>query len=118
MERGENMIKVEAIIRPAKVEDVKNALDKAGYVSLTITEVKGRGQQKGIKQVWRGREYVVDILPKVKVELVVNDEKADEVVGIIQQSAYTGNFGDGKIFVIPVQKVVRIRTGESGADAL
>src|SRR3972149_3340731 len=112
------MMKVEAIIRPTKVEDVKNALDKAGYVSLTITEVKGRGQQKGIKQVWRGREYVVDILPKVKIELVVNDEKADEVIGIIQQSAHTGNFGDGKIFLIPVQKVVRIRTGESGADAL
>lgn len=112
------MIKIEAIIRPTKVEDVKNALDKAGYSSLTITEVKGRGQQKGIKQVWRGREYIVDILPKVKVELVVKDEKADEVVGIIQQSAHTGNFGDGKIFVIPVENVVRIRTGETGADAL
>ena len=112
------MIKVEAIIRPTKVEDVKNALDKAGYISLTITEVKGRGQQKGIKQVWRGREYTVDILPKVKVELVVKDENEDEVVGIIQQSAKTGTFGDGKIFVIPVEKIIRIRTGESGADAL
>ena len=111
-------MKIEAIIKPTKVEDVKNALEKAGYVSLTITEVKGRGQQKGIKQVWRGREYVVDILPKVKVELVVKDENADEVVGVIQQSAKTGSFGDGKIFVIPVQKVVRIRTGETGADAL
>ncbi len=118
MERGETMMKIEAIIKPTKVEDVKNALEKAGYVSLTITEVKGRGQQKGIKQVWRGREYVVDILPKVKVELVVKDENADEVVGVIQQSAKTGSFGDGKIFVIPVQKVVRIRTGETGADAL
>lgn len=112
------MMKIEAIIKPTKVEDVKNALEKAGYVSLTITEVKGRGQQKGIKQVWRGREYIVDILPKVKVELVVKDENADEVVGVIQQSAKTGSFGDGKIFVIPVQKVVRIRTGETGADAL
>lgn len=111
-------MKVEAIIRPAKVEDVKVALEKAGFVSLTITEVKGRGQQKGIKQVWRGREYTVDILPKVKVELIVHDEKADEAVGVIQQSAHTGNFGDGKIFVIPVEKVIRIRTGESGADAL
>ncbi len=112
------MKKIEAIIRPIKVEEVKNSLEKAGYVSLTITEVKGRGQQKGIKQVWRGREYVVDILPKVKVELTVKDENADEVVGVIQQSAKTGNFGDGKIFVIPVEKVVRIRTGETGADAL
>ncbi|HIH44583.1 MAG TPA: P-II family nitrogen regulator, partial [Candidatus Methanoperedenaceae archaeon] len=86
--------------------------------SLTITEVKGRGQQKGIKQVWRGREYYVDLLPKVKIELVVKDGKAEEVVGIIQQSAHTGNFGDGKIFVVPVQKVVRIRTGETGEDAL
>lgn len=112
------MIKIEAIIRPTKVEDVKNALDKAGYTSLTIIEVKGRGQQKGIKQLWRGREYVVDILPKIKLEVVVKDEKADEVVGIIQQSAYTGNFGDGKIFVIPVQKVVRIRTGDMDGEAL
>ena len=112
------MKKVEAIIRPTKVEDIKNALEKAGYVSLTITEVKGRGQQKGIKQVWRGREYFVDILPKVKVELVVKDENADEVVGVIQQSAKTGSFGDGKIFVTPVEKVVRIRTGDTGADAL
>ncbi len=112
------MIKIEAIIRPTKVEDVKNALDKAGYTSLTITEVKGRGQQKGIKQIWRGREYVVDILPKVKLEVVVKDEKADDVVGVIQQSAHTGNYGDGKIFVIPVQKAVRIRTGEIDGDAL
>jgi len=112
------MKKIEAIIRPIKVEEVKNSLEKAGYVSLTITEVKGRGQQKGIKQVWRGREYVVDILPKVKIEVIVKDENADEVVGVIQQSAKTGNFGDGKIFVTPVEKVVRIRTGEVGADAL
>lgn len=112
------MKKVEAIIRPTKVEDVKNALEKAGFISLTITEVKGRGQQKGIKQVWRGREYTVDILPKVKVELTVQDEKADEVIGIIVQSAKTGNFGDGKIFVIPVEKIVRIRTGEIGDDAI
>lgn len=112
------MKKIEAIIKPTKLEDVKNSLEKAGYISLTITEVKGRGQQKGIKQVWRGREYTVDILPKVKVELVVKDENEDEVVGIIQQSAKTGSFGDGKIFVIPVEKIIRIRTGESGADAL
>lgn len=118
MERGEIMKKIEAIIRPTKVEDVKNALEKAGYVSMTITEVKGRGQQKGIKQVWRGREYTVDILPKVKIELTVKDENEDEVVGVIVQSAKTGNFGDGKIFVIPVEKIIRIRTGEEGGDAI
>jgi len=112
------MIKVEAIIRPLKIEEVKNALEKGGYTSLTITDVKGRGQQKGIKQVWRGREYVVDILPKAKVDRKDEHEKADEVVGIIQQSAHTGNFGDGKIFVIPVKKVVRIRTGEIDGDAI
>jgi nitrogen regulatory protein P-II 1 len=112
------MKKIEAIIKPTKLEEVKSSLEKAGYISLTITEVKGRGQQKGIKQVWRGREYTVDVLPKVKIELVVKDEKEDEVVGIIQQSAKTGSFGDGKIFVIPVEKVIRIRTGETGGDAL
>ena len=112
------MKKIEAIIKPTKIEDVKNSLEKAGYISLTITEVKGRGQQKGIKQVWRGREYNVDVLPKVKVELIVKDENEDEVIGIIQQSAKTGSFGDGKIFVMPVEKVVRIRTGEAGGDAL
>jgi nitrogen regulatory protein P-II 1 len=112
------MKKIEAIIKPTKIEEVKNSLEKAGYISLTITEVKGRGQQKGIKQVWRGREYNVDVLPKVKVELIVKDENEDEVIGIIQQSAKTGSFGDGKIFVMPVEKVVRIRTGETGGDAL
>jgi len=112
------MKKIEAIIRPNKMEEVKNSLEKAGYISMTITEVKGRGQQKGIKQIWRGQEYVVDILPKVKIELTVKDEKADEVVSVIQQSAHTGNFGDGKIFVIPVEKIVRIRTGEIGDDAI
>ncbi|MBU3965946.1 MAG: P-II family nitrogen regulator [Euryarchaeota archaeon] len=112
------MKKIEAIIKPTKLEDVKNSLEKAGYISLTITEVKGRGQQKGIKQVWRGREYTVDVLPKVKVEVIVKDENEDEVIGIIQQSAKTDSFGDGKIFVIPVEKIIRIRTGESGADAL
>jgi len=112
------MKKIEAIIKPTKLEEVKSSLEKAGYISLTITEVKGRGQQKGIKQVWRGREYTVDVLPKVKVELIIKDENEDEVVGIIQQSAKTGSFGDGKIFVIPVEKVIRIRTGETGGDAL
>jgi nitrogen regulatory protein P-II 1 len=114
------MKKIEAIVRPGKAEDVKKALEKAGYPSLTITEVKGRGHQRGVKQVSRGlrKEYVVDMLLKTKIELTVQDEKASEVVGIIQQSARTGDIGDGKIFVIPVEKAVRIRTGETGADAL
>ncbi|KCZ72260.1 nitrogen regulatory protein PII [Candidatus Methanoperedens nitroreducens] len=106
------MKKIEAIVRPSKADEVKRALEKAGYPSLTITEVKGRGHQRGIKQVLRGKAYVVDMLLKVKVEVTIQDEKVDEVVGIIHQSAHTGNIGDGKIFVIPVEKVVRIRTGE------
>ncbi len=109
---------IQAIIRPSKMEDVKKALEDTGYTSLTSLEVKGRGRQKGIKQIWRGEEYVVDMLPKVKIEVVVPDEKENEVVGIIQKSAYTGNIGDGKIFVLPVEKTIRIRTGETDGKAL
>jgi nitrogen regulatory protein P-II 1 len=109
---------IQALIRPSKVEDVKNALDKAGYTSLTTIEVKGRGRQKGITQIWRGEEYKVDMLPKVKVEIVVPNEKEDEVVELIRKAAYTGNIGDGKIFVLPVEKTIRIRTGETNGEAL
>jgi nitrogen regulatory protein P-II 1 len=109
---------IQAIIRPAKIEDVKMALDNAGYTSLTSIEVKGRGRQKGITQTWRGEEYKVDMLPKVKLEVVVPTEKEDEVVDIIRKSAYTGNIGDGKIFVLPVEKTIRIRTGEIDGKAL
>ena len=109
---------IQAIIRPSKVEDVKNALVEAGYVSLTSIEVKGRGRQKGITQMWRGEEYKVDMLPKVKVEIVVSDEKVDEAVELIRKAAYTGNIGDGKIFVLPVEKTIRIRTGETNGKAL
>ncbi|MFZ2472818.1 MAG: P-II family nitrogen regulator [Methanothrix sp.] len=109
---------IQAIIRPSKVEDVKNALDKAGYVSLTSLEVKGRGRQKGMTQTWRGEEYKVDMLPKVKVEIVVPDEKVDEAVELIRKAAHTGNIGDGKIFVLPVEKTIRIRTGETDGKAL
>jgi len=109
---------IQAIIRPSKMEDVKRALEDTGYTSLTSLEVKGRGRQKGIKQIWRGEEYVVDMLPKVKIEVVVPDEKENEVVGIIQKSAYTGSIGDGKIFVLPVEKTIRIRTGETDGKAL
>ncbi len=109
---------IQAIIRPTKIEDVKRALDDAGYPSLTSVEVKGRGRQKGIKQMWRGEEYTVDMIPKVKIEVVVPTEKEDEVVEIIRKSAYTGNIGDGKIFVLPVEKTIRIRTGEADGKAL
>lgn len=109
---------IQAVIRPSKVDDVKNALDKAGYASLTTIEVKGRGRQKGITQIWRGEEYKVDMLPKVKVELVVPNEKEDEVVELVRKAAYTGNIGDGKIFVLPVEKTIRIRTGETDSKAL
>lgn len=109
---------IQAIIRPAKIEDVKKALDDAGYTSLTSIEVKGRGRQKGITQIWRGEEYKVDMLPKVKLEVVVPSDKEDEVVEIIRKSAYTGSIGDGKIFVLPVEKTIRIRTGETDGKAL
>jgi nitrogen regulatory protein P-II 1 len=109
---------IQAIIRPSKIEDVKRALDDAGYTSLTSIEVKGRGRQKGITQMWRGEEYKVDMLPKVKLEVVVPADKEDEVVEIVRKSAYTGSIGDGKIFVLPVEKVIRIRTGESDGKAL
>jgi len=109
---------IQAIIRPNKIEDVKKALDDAGYTSLTSIEVKGRGRQKGITQVWRGDEYKVDMLPKTKIEVVVPTDKEDEVVDIIRKSAYTGNIGDGKIFILPVEKTIRIRTGETDGKAL
>jgi nitrogen regulatory protein P-II 1 len=109
---------IQAIIRPNKIEDVKRALEDAGYASLTTVEVKGRGRQKGITQVWRGEEYKVDMLPKTKLEVVVPADKEDEVVEIIRKSAYTGNIGDGKIFILPVEKTIRIRTGETDSNAL
>ncbi|HIH87032.1 MAG TPA: P-II family nitrogen regulator [Methanosarcinales archaeon] len=112
------MKKIEAIIRPMKLEDVKTALSDAGFVSITVTEVKGRGQQKGLVQQWRGREYCVDLLPKTRVEIVLLEQDVDRVVKIIQDAAATDNIGDGKIFVIPIESVMRIRTGEDGEDAL
>lgn len=112
------MKKIEAIVRPTKVDEVKVALDKAGYPSMTVTEVKGRGQQKGITQQWRGREYCVDLLPKTRVEVVVPDDLVEKVMETIREAASTGNIGDGKIFVTPVETVMRIRTGETNGDAL
>ncbi len=112
------MRKIEAIIRPMKLEDVKTALSDAGFVSITVTEVKGRGQQKGLVQQWRGREYCVDLLPKTRVEIVLLEQDVDRVVKIILDAAATGNIGDGKIFVAPIETAIRIRTSESGEDAL
>jgi nitrogen regulatory protein P-II 1 len=112
------MKKVEAIIRPERIDIVKNALADAGYVGMTINEVKGRGIQGGITERYRGREYIVDLIPKVKIELVVKGDDVEEVIKIICENAKTGNPGDGKIFVIPVETVVRVRTGERDEDAI
>jgi nitrogen regulatory protein P-II 1 len=112
------MKKITAIIRPGKMEAVKNALEAAGFLSMTISEVKGRGQQKGIIQQWRGQEYRVDLLSKLKLEIVVSDDHVDKLVDVIVASARTGSIGDGKIFVQPVEKVIRIRTGETDGKAL
>jgi len=110
--------KIEAIIKPFKLDEVKDKLNEIGVLGMTITEVKGFGRQKGHTELYRGAEYVVDFLPKVKVEMVVNDEMVEDVVAAITQAAHTGRIGDGKIFVIPVEEAVRIRTGERGESAL
>jgi nitrogen regulatory protein P-II 2 len=107
-----------AIIKPFKVDDVREALVAAGIDGLTITEVKGYGRQKGQTEIYRGAEYAVNFLPKVKVEVVVPDEMADRAVEVVQAAARTGKIGDGKIFVLDVEQAVRIRTGDSGAAAL
>ena len=112
------MKKIEAIIRPEKLQDVKAALDKLGCVGMTITEVKGRGKQGGITQQWRGRQYHIDLIPKIKIELVVKTKYVDKVVNTIIESARTGNTGDGKIFVSSVEKVYRVRTGDINEDAI
>ena len=112
------MKKIEAIIKPFKLDEVKEALSKTGIQGLTITEVKGFGRQKGHTELYRGAEYVVDFLPKVKIEILVDDDKAGEVADTIINAARTGRIGDGKIFILPMDDVVRIRTGERGADAI
>ncbi len=112
------MKKVEAIIKPFKLDDVKDAVLKLGVSGITITEVKGFGRQKGHKEIYRGAEYVVDFLPKIKLEVVVATDIAPRVVEVIKEHAYTGEIGDGKIFVMPVEKAVRIRTGEEDRDAI
>ncbi|RJP25412.1 MAG: P-II family nitrogen regulator [Candidatus Omnitrophota bacterium] len=112
------MKKIEAIIKPFKLDEVKDALNEIGIVGMTISEVRGFGRQKGHKELFRGSEYVVDLLPKVKIEVVVHEEIAGKVVETIMATARTGNIGDGKIFVSDLQEVYRIRTGEEGPDAI
>src|SRR6266403_577780 len=112
------MKKVEAINKPFKLDEVKESLSGIGVQGLTVTEVKGFGRQKGHTEPYRGAEYVVDFLPKVKLEIVVRDEQVAAVVETIEQAAKTGRIGDGKIFVLPMDEVIRIRTGERGAEAI
>ncbi|NPA39617.1 MAG: P-II family nitrogen regulator [Thermodesulfobacteria bacterium] len=112
------MRKIEAIIKPFKLEEVKDALVKVGIGGLTVMEVKGFGEQRGQVEVYRGKEYKADFLPKVKIEVVVKDEDVEKVIEAILESAYTGKIGDGKIFVLPVEDVVRVRTKERGESAI
>ena len=112
------MKKIEAIIKPFKLDDVKDALHDAGVSGLTVSEVKGFGRQKGHTELYRGAEYVVDFIPKVKVEVVVEDDQAERVVEAIEAAARTGRIGDGKIFVMAIEQAIRIRTGDRGDDAI
>jgi nitrogen regulatory protein P-II 1 len=112
------MRKVEAIIKPFKLDEVKEALQGIGVQGMTVSEVKGFGRQKGHTELYRGAEYVVDFLPKIKIEIACSDDLVDKIVQSIVQAANTGRIGDGKIFVYPLQDVIRIRTGESGPDAV
>jgi len=112
------MKKIEAIIKPFKLDEVKEALQEVGLQGITVTEAKGFGRQKGHTELYRGAEYVVDFLPKVKLEIVITDEAVESAVEAIRNAAQTGRIGDGKIFVSNVEDVIRIRTGETGADAI
>ena len=112
------MKKIEAIIKPFKLDDVKDALHEVGVYGLTVSEVKGFGRQKGHTELYRGAEYVIDFLPKVKIEVVVEDNLVANVVEAIENAARTGRIGDGKIFVLPVEEAIRIRTGDRGPDAV
>jgi len=112
------MKKIEAIIKPFKLDDVKEALNEIGIQGMTISEVKGYGRQKGHKEIYRGAEYVVDFIPKVKLEIIVEATRADEVIKKIRNAANTGKIGDGKIFVFAVEQAIRVRTGETGKDAI
>ncbi len=112
------MKKIEAVIKPFKLEDVKDALAEIGITGMTVSEVKGYGRQKGHSELYRGAEYVVDFLPKIKMEMVVDDTMVDQVVNTVVEAARTGKIGDGKIFVSDIGKIVRIRTGETDSEAI
>ena len=112
------MKKIEAVIKPFKLEDVKEALAQAGVTGMTVSDVKGYGRQQGHSELYRGAEYVVDFLPKIKLELIVADEDVDSTIAVIIEAAKTGKIGDGKIFVSPIEKIVRIRTGEQDEEAI
>ncbi|MEM8751105.1 MAG: P-II family nitrogen regulator [Pseudomonadota bacterium] len=112
------MKKIEAIIKPFKLDEVKEALQDVGLQGITVLEAKGFGRQKGHTELYRGAEYVIDFLPKVKIEVIVNDDQLEPAIEAIRKAAETGRIGDGKIFVSPIEQVIRIRTGETGADAV
>ena len=118
LENGWIMKKIEAIIKPFKLDEVKDELNNIGVLGMTVTEVKGYGRQKGHTELYRGAEYAVDFLPKIKIELVIDDSLVDESVEAIKSKAHTGRIGDGKIFVTSVDEVIRIRTGEKGKEAI
>ena len=112
------MQKIEAIIKPFKVDEVKEALNQKGIKGMTISEVKGYGRQRGHKEIYRGAEYMVDFVPKVKLEVITDDADVEDVMDTIRQTANTGKIGDGKVFVLPVEEVIRVRTGEKGSEAI
>lgn len=112
------MKKIEAIIKPFKLDEVREALGDIGLQGITVTEVKGFGRQKGHTELYRGAEYVVDFLPKVKIEMVLEESRVEQAITVIQQAARTGRIGDGKIFILPVDDAIRVRTGERGPDAV
>lgn len=112
------MKKIEAIIKPFRLDDVKEALNDVGIHGMTVSEVKGYGRQKGHTEIYRGAEYAVDFIPKIKIEVVVEADQAERVAETIHQAALTGKIGDGKIFIMPMDQVIRVRTGETGPDAL
>ena len=112
------MKKIEAIIKPFKLDEVKDALNEVGVLGLTVSEVKGFGRQKGHTELYRGAEYAVDFLPKIKIELIIENNLLDEVIEVIKSKAQTGRIGDGKIFISSVENIIRIRTGETGKDAI
>ena len=112
------MKKIEAIVKPFKLDEVKDALNGIGIKGMTVTEVKGYGRQKGHTEIYRGAEYVVDFIPKIKMEIIVSDDQVDQVVDTIVKVARTGKIGDGKIFISPVERIIRVRTGETDSEAV